>query len=54
MSDKAGFDPSIETRDVASGFEGIVNHDDGTATKVWAPTEEAAREKAQRLVVDDE
>lgn len=39
----------IETRDLASGWAGVVHHGDGTATKVWAPTEEQAEIRAQEV-----
>lgn len=37
----------VETQDLASGWQGIVHHGDGTATKTWAPTRAGARRKAQ-------
>jgi len=38
----------IETRDLASGWQGILHHGDGTSTKFWAPTEAEAERKAQQ------
>lgn len=40
------FEKGIETREVTSGYQGIVKHGDGRATKFWAPTEDEARAKA--------
>jgi len=37
----------VETRDLVSGWQGVLHHGDGTATKVWAPTEDEAEQKAQ-------
>ncbi len=42
-----------EPRDVASGWQVTVVHDDGTATKVWGPTKEAARRNAQNVLRRD-
>jgi len=40
----------VETRDVTSGFVGVVHHGDGTCTKSWGPTEAVARRRAERRV----
>jgi hypothetical protein len=37
----------VETRDLASGWQGVVHHGDGSTTKVWAPTKAAAERKAE-------
>lgn len=39
----------VETHSVASGWQGVVHHGDGTATKVWAPTPAKARQKAREV-----
>jgi len=49
MSD-VGFTQGIETKDLVSGWAGIVQFADGTARKVWAPTEARARAKAQEVL----
>jgi hypothetical protein len=40
----------IETRDVASGWQGVAHHGDGTCTKTWAMTESKARARAQEVM----
>jgi len=42
----------VETRDLASGWQGVLHHGDGTVTKVWAPTEAQAEQKAQEVGAD--
>jgi hypothetical protein len=43
----------VEVRDVASGWQGVAHHGDGTATKTWKPTEDAAEAAAKRLLGRD-
>ncbi len=46
MSDsRAGFSSGIEYRAVTPGWQAIIKNGDGTATKVWGPTREAAAER---------
>jgi len=44
---------AIRTRSLTSGWEAVITHGDGTATKVWAMTEARALEKAQEAVIDE-
>lgn len=43
----------IETRDVASGWQGVVHHGDGSCTKTWGRTEREARQRATEVVRDE-
>lgn len=46
-TDTTGEHPAgVEVRDVASGWQGVAHHGDGSVTKVWAPTEAKAERKA--------
>jgi len=43
------FSTGVHVNAVASGFQGVLHHGDGTATKTWAPTVAEARRKAQEV-----
>lgn len=43
----------IETRDVASGWQGVVHHGDGSVTKTWGRTEAEAEQRAHEVVSDE-
>lgn len=45
--------PEIDTRSLMSGWEAVIKHGDGTASKVWGPTEERALEKAHDVIAQD-
>jgi hypothetical protein len=36
----------VETRELVSGHQGVAHHGEGRVTKVWRPTEMAARRAA--------
>lgn len=40
----------VETRNLASGWQGVAHHGDGTCTKAWAPTEDEAEREATELI----
>jgi len=44
---------AIRTRSLMSGWEAVIIHGDGTATKVWGMTEARARQKAQEVAIDE-
>lgn len=45
--DRSSHDPGIEIRDIMTGFQGVAHREDGSSVKVWAPTEQQARAKAE-------
>ena len=53
MNDDGDHPSGVETRDVASGWQGVAHHGDGSVTKVWKPTERAARQAAAKLLGGD-
>ena len=46
MSDDSEFEPGLETKSLASGYEAMLKHGDGTATSFWGATEDEAERKA--------
>jgi len=50
MSQSGDHPEGVETRNVMPGWQGVAHHGDGTATKVWAVTEDGAERKAKEVL----
>jgi hypothetical protein len=53
MSKQSPFEPGVEVRKVRPGWQGVAYDGDGGAVKVWAPTEDEAKRKAQEAFTDE-